>query len=308
MRSQERPSTDTHPTTVEYTRTRGRASSAVARASFGVMAAASLMLFAACGGKSDDVTLTTDTALGRDLAMASTDTSVQPKLQDVPNTPPPEPAPVAKAPAPKPKPVATAPRPTTTPATVPATVPAPAAKPAAKSGSFDAGTKLTFAANNKVCSNTITKGEKFTAQLSEAVTGSNGALIPSGAIGTFEVTEAKTAKNSNDNAVLTVRLLAVTYDGNTYPVQATLDSAATSKSRSASKTTDAKKVGAGAAIGAIIGQVIGKDTKGTVIGAAAGAAAGTAAAMATADWDLCLNSGAAIAVKLDEPVTVKVGN
>jgi hypothetical protein len=303
MRSQERPSTASRPSSSEYTGMRRRPSSALARASLAVVASASLMLFAACGDKKDDVTLTTDTALGRDLAMASTDTTVQPKLQDVPTTPPPEPAPVAKAPAPKPKP-----KPSTPPVVTPTPPPAAApAKPAApKTGSIDAGTALTFAANNKVCSNTITKGEKFTAALSQAVSGSNGAAIPAGATGTFEVTEVKTAKNSNDKALLGIRLLAVTYDGNTYPVQAIVESADTKLSRSASKTTDAKKVGAGAAVGAIIGQIISKDTKGTIIGAAAGAAAGTAAAAATADYDACLNSGAAIAVKLAEPLVVKI--
>jgi hypothetical protein len=272
------------------------------------------MLFAACGSKSDDANLSTDTSLGRDLAMASTDSNALPKLQDVPVTPPPpvETAPVAKAPAPKtaaakPKPPAATTSPSTTPATVPVAS-APAAKPSApKTGSVDAGTSMNFGANSKVCSNTVTAGEKFTAQLTQAVNGSNGALIPAGATGTFEVKEAKTAKNSNDNAVLTVRLVAVTYDGNTYPVEGTVESSGATRSRSASKTTDAKKVAGGAAIGAIIGQIIGKDTKGTVIGATAGAAAGTAAAMATADWDMCLNPGAAIAVKLDAPLTVRVG-
>ena len=303
MRSQERSSTDTHPTKVEYTRMHRRPSSALTRASFAVISAASLMFFAACGDKKDDVTLTTDTALGRDLAMASADTTVQPKLQDVPATPPPPvAAPVTKAPTPKPKPAPA--KPSTPPATVPA--PAPAKPAAPKTGSIEAGSALTFAANNKVCSNTISKGEKFTAALSQPVSGSNGATIPAGATGTFEVTEVHTAKNSNDKALLGIRLLAVTFDGNTYPVQATVENADTKLSRSASKTTDAKKVGAGAVIGGIIGQIISKDTKGTVIGAAAGAAAGTAAAAATADYDACLNSGAAIAVKLNEPITVKI--
>ena len=302
MRLQERPNPALSPRPMKYTGARRRPSSAFARASF--IAGASLVLLAACGDKKDDVTLSTDTALGRDLAMASTDTTVQPKLQDVPTTPPPAPAPVAKAPAPKPKPAAPKP---TAPATVPTPAPSTPAKPAAaKTGNIGAGTALTFAANNKVCSNTITKGEKFTAALSQSVTGSNGAIIPAGAVGTFEVTEVHTAKNSNDKALLGIRLLAVTYDGNTYPVQATVENADTKLSRSASKTTDAKKVGAGAAIGAIIGQIISKDTKGTVIGAAAGAAAGTAAAAATADYYACINSGAAIAVKLDESLTVKI--
>ena len=258
-------------------------------------------LLAACGDKSaDSSALKTDSALGRDLAMAATDTAVKPKLQDVP-----APAPVAPAPAPPPAPVRTAPRPARpkpAPARVPAATPAPAV---AKSGVIAAGTTLSFASNEKVCSNTKQVGERFTADLTETVNASNGLSIPAGATGTFEVTEAKTAKNSNDNTILSVRLITVQYGGRSYPVESTVENASTQKSRSASKTTDGKKVAGGAIIGGILGQVLGKNTKGTVIGAAAGAAAGTAAAAATADYDTCLNNGSSVTVRLDSPTTIR---
>ena len=252
---------------------------------------------AACGDKAaDSSALKTDSALGRDLAMAASDTAVKPKLQDVPAPAPATPAPVKTAPRPA--------RPKPAPARPPAASPAPA--PArATTGVIAAGTTLSFASNEKVCSNTKQVGEKFTADLTESVNASNGLSIPAGATGTFEVTESKTAKNSNDNTVLSVRLLSVQYAGRSYPVESTVENAATQKSRSASKTTDAKKVAGGAIIGGILGQVIGKNTKGTVIGAAAGAAAGTAAAAATADYDTCLNNGASVTVRLDSPTTIR---
>ena len=252
---------------------------------------------AACGDKAaDSSALNSDSALGRDLAMAASDTAVTPKLQDVPAPAPAAPAPVKTAPRPA--------RPKPAPARPPAAAPAPA--PArATSGVIAAGTTLSFASNEKVCSNTKQVGEKFTADLTESVNASNGLSIPAGATGTFEVTESKTAKNSNDNTVLSVRLLSVEYAGRNYPVESTVENAATQKLRSASKTTDAKKVAGGAIIGGILGQVIGKNTKGTVIGAAAGAAAGTAAAAATSDYDTCLNNGASVTVRLDSPTTIR---
>ena len=71
------------------------------------LSAAALVLLAACGGGKDDTgALASDSALGRDLALAQQD-SVQPQLQDVPTTPVPEPAPVeapVAAPTPTPKP------------------------------------------------------------------------------------------------------------------------------------------------------------------------------------------------------------
>lgn len=265
----------------------------------------SIALLGACGGSKSDTALNSDSALGRDLALAATDSTAVPKLEDV--APPPEvSAPVTKAPAsktPVKKPTTKPPVATPPAAAPPAAAPAPAAP---KTGTIDAGTILKFASNAKVCSNTSAVGDKFTAPLSTSVSGTNGAEIPAGAIGTFEITETRTAKNSGDTTFLRVRMLAVSIDGNSYPVEGVIQTATTERVRSASKGTDAKKVAGGAVIGAIVGQVIGKNTKGTVIGAAAGAAAGTAAAQATADYDTCLNSGAVITVRLSAPATIRV--
>lgn len=272
------------------------------------MSSLALAALTACGGDkgADTGALASDSALGRDLALAQQD-SAQPQLQDVPATPAPtpEPAPAATpAPAPRPRstPRAEAPRPAPAPAAKPAPAPA-AAVPV--TGTVAAGTSMTFAANSKVCSNTAPAGEKFTAELSEAVNATNGISIPAGATGTFEVTESKTAQNSKDDTYLRVRLVSVTYGGRTYPVESTVQTASTERVRSATKGTDAKKVAGGAILGAIAGQVIGKSTKGTVVGAAAGAAAGTAAAAATANFDTCLNSGGTVTVTLDGPITVR---
>jgi hypothetical protein len=271
------------------------------------LSAAALVLLAACGGGKDDTgALASDSALGRDLALAQQD-SVQPQLQDVPTTPVPEPAPVeapVAAPTPTPKPTprpkpAPAPKP---PAVAPAPVPAPAAP---VSGTVAAGSRLEFANGSKVCSNTVAVGDTFTGELTSPVSASNGISIPAGATGTFEVTEAKTAQNNKDVTTLAVRLVSVQFGGRTYPVESTVQVSSAERVRSASKGSDAKKVAGGAILGAIAGQVIGKNTKGTVIGAAAGAAAGTAAAAATANYDTCINGGATIAVTLDAAVTVR---
>lgn len=275
------------------------------RAGRAVVAALGLAFLAACGGNSDSSALDSDAELGRDLAMAQQD-SVEPALQDVPvETPAPsQPAPAAKAPAPKP---ATKPAPTPAPQPAPppqATTPAPAPEPI--QGVVAAGTELEITTGSTVCSNTHGVGDKFTGTLNSAVTATNGVVIPQGTPAIFEVTEVKTAKNSNDDTFLRVRLVSVQYNGQTYPVTASIETVTTERTRTATKGTDAKKVAGGAILGAIVGQVIGKNTKGTVIGAAAGAAAGTAAAKATADFDTCLESGTTVTARLDAPVTVRM--
>jgi len=259
---------------------------------------------AACGGdKNADSALSGDDSLGRDLAMAGQDSTV-PQLQDVPVVEPPVAAPVAPMPAPAP--ARARPRPRTPVATTPAPAPIPAPARAPTEGIIASGTALSFVANTKVCTGDQNIGDKFTARLSGEVTGTNGATFPAGASGTFEVVSAKRAQNQNDNTFLTVRLVSVTIDGNVYPVQATTESAATTRVRAAGTGTDAKKVAGGAIIGAIAGQILGKNTKSTVVGAAAGAAAGTAAAVGTADFDTCINAGSVVRVTLDQPVTVKI--
>ncbi len=269
----------------------------------------------ACSEKKNQDTLAQDTSLNRDLQMANADTSAQPALKDVPA------GTVAPAPA---APATTTPRPTRTVVRTP-TRPAPAPAPRVSTtssgntvtrtpgagaerafGTVSAGSTLNLASNSRVCTNTNHVGERFTATVSEAVEGSNGARIPAGATATIEITELKRSENVNDNVVMGFRVVSVSFGGKTYAVSATTNYARVDKIRNEPKSKDVQKVVGGAAVGAIIGQVLGKSTKGTVIGAAAGAAAGTAAAAATANFEGCVPSGGRITVSLDSPLQVQV--
>jgi len=268
---------------------------------------------AACsrGGDNTDTTLAQDSALNRDLQMASGDSAAQPQLKDVP------------AEAPAGAPATTRPRTPTRPTTRPST-PAPTPKAtepvrtpsgntvtagekntAGGVGVIASGTSLTMASASKVCTNTNKVGDRFTATLNESVTGSNGAVIPAGATAVIEVTKLKRSENANDNIEMGFAVRSISFGGNTYNVDADVTSAAVDRVRSSTTGNDAKKVIGGAVIGAVIGQVIGKDTKGTVIGAATGAAAGTAAAAATANFDGCVNNGGRIVINLTSPLTIR---
>jgi hypothetical protein len=290
---------------------------------FGTPLALSLALVsAACGTGGDDAdtaALAQDSALNRDLQLAQGDSAAQPQLKDVP----------AEAPAPTPEPAASTP--TTRPRTPsrPTTRPAPSqpkAEPKASEpvrtpsgntvttgekssggevGMIESGARLTLASGSKVCTNTNKVGDRFTATLTEAVTGSNGAVIPAGATAVIEVTKLKRSENANDNIEMGFAVRSIAFGGNTYNIDADVTSASVDRVRTATRGDDAKKVIGGAVIGAVIGQVIGKDTKGTVIGAATGAAAGTAAAAATANYDGCVNDGSRIVITLTAPLTIR---
>jgi hypothetical protein len=75
------------------------------------------------------------------------------------------------------------------------------------------------------------------------------------------------------------------------------------KHAEASHTTDAEKIGAGAAIGAVIGAIAGGG-KGAAIGAGAGGAAGTGTVLATRGRAAALPSETRISFRLREPLII----
>jgi hypothetical protein len=261
-----------------------------------------LVLLAACGGDRNnaDSALASDTTLNRDLALAGTDTAAQPSLTDVPATP----STTAKAPATKTKAPSTK---TSTPTkTASGNTKTTGGTGAGRVGTISAGTSLSVRANNEVCTNTSKVGDKFTATVNESVVGSNGATIPAGATVTLTVTRLKRSENANDPIVMEFAVNNVSFSGKTYALEANVGNTEVQRVRASTKSNDAKKVVAGAAIGAIAGQILGKNTKSTVIGAAAGAAAGAGAAAATANYEGCIRAGGNMVVTLSNALQVTV--
>jgi hypothetical protein len=271
-----------------------------------------------------DSALARDTALSRDLALAGRDTAVQPQLRDIPATPSaaaPAPAPVTP---PRTTPRTTTTRPstsgrTTTPARTPATTTTPSGNTvtrnptgtAANSGGgsvglIPSGSTLSLRSNARVCTNTYTPGQTFTATVANEVSGSNGASIPAGSTVTLEVTNVKRSENSNDKIVMEFAVKSVNVGGRTYAVNGNVSDAQVDRVRSSTRGDDTKKVVGGAVLGAIAGQIMGKSTKSTVIGAAAGAAAGAGAAAVTGNYDGCVPDGGNIAVTLNAPLQVRL--
>lgn len=277
---------------------------------FSASLALSLALFAGACSKKDD-TAAADSALNKDIQLANRDTSAQPALTDVPAGTAANPAPSTTT---KTKttttttrtPTTTTRKPTTSVTSSGNTVTRSSAGTAAKVGTIPAGATLNLAAGSKVCTNTNHVGDRFNATLTNAVVGSNGAVIPSGATAVVEVTELKRSENANDNVVMGFRVVSVNFGGHTYPISATTSYADVSKVRNQPKSKDVQKVVGGAAIGAIAGQILGHSTKATVIGGAVGAAAGAGAAAATANYEGCVNSGSRITATLNSSTQVNI--
>ena len=284
------------------------------------------LAFGACSSSDSksDTSLASDTTLNRDLALANRDSAAQPQLADVPATPAvetPAPVPMRTNPAPRPTASRPAPRPRTTTPTPPApttrttasgntetrnTAGSASASGGGAVGTISSGSSLSLRSNSRVCTNTYTVGQTFTATVANSVEGSNGASIPSGATVTLEVTQLKRSENANDKIIMEFAVRSVSFGGRTYPVTGTVADANVERVRNQPRNKDAQKVATGAAIGAIAGQILGKNTKSTVIGAAAGAAAGAGAAAATSNYEGCVPDGGSIAVNLTAPLQVRV--
>ncbi len=278
--------------------------------------ALSFALFVGACAKTDNNTAAADSALNKDIQLANRDTAAVPALTDVPAS---STAPAPAAAAPKPttsKPTTTA-RPTTRPSTSTSkpttsvtasgnTVTRTSAGSGRQVGTIPAGATLNLASNDRICTNTNKVGNRFNATVTNAITGSNGAVIPEGATATVEVTELKRSENANDNIVMGFRVVAVSFGGHTYPVSATTSYAQVDRVKNQPKSKDVQKVAGGAAIGAIAGHILGNSTKATVIGGAIGAAAGAGAAATTSNYEGCVSSGGKITATLNSSTQVQI--
>ena len=287
---------------------------------------AALLAAAACSDRSANVRAQADSELARDLALANsqptqpaafTDTSIAPTpapastaRQGPPatarthashkpkvETPPRQVTHVAQAPdpTPPPAPVQQAAQPTPTPA------PAPAPAPAM----IGSGTGVGLTSGAKVCTTNL-PGDKLIATVDDAVTGSNGAVIPAGSTVVLEVASVTPGDNA-DNAQITFRVRSVEVNGKDFPADATVTPTGAlekSKVENSDPNADKKKVIGGAIAGAILGQLIGHNTKGTVIGAAAGAATGAAVAHASQKYQACLPAGAPMHLTLNSALVM----
>ena len=291
-----------------------------------VLLTATLSLAACKQGDRPEDALAQDTSLAHDLQLANADTLSQPQLKDIPATVEPAQVPVVTVPKTSQRqrpseiltPSRTPRRVATTPKSTPQPVEnAPVTTPNGNTvtenttasergiGTIASGSEISLYSGQRVCTNTYTVGDRFTASVAESVQGSNGVSIPAGATAVIELTSLKRSENANDNIEMEFVVRSIAFNGKTYPVNSTVTSAQVEKVRNGDASNDGKKVATGAIIGAIAGQIFGHKTKSTVIGAATGAAAGAVVAGATGKYDGCVPNGGRISLKLNQAMVVQ---
>ena len=185
---------------------------------------------------------------------------------------------------------------------------APTSK-ATREVTIPAGTVLPVALDTSVGSDTSHAEEAVHAHLTrdiklDGVTVVEGVtVVPTGSRISGVVTDATRSGRVKGRAHVAMRFetLAPSGDAERY----TIHTSAIGRTAEATKGKDAIEIGAPAAGGALIGGLLG-GKKGALIGGAVGAGGGTAVVLSTRGKEVSMPRGAALSLKLTEPVTVRV--
>jgi len=198
------------------------------------------------------------------------------------------------------------------PASVPDTVARDTAPPSFESASASAavgartlpiGTEIHAALDDSINSRTDTVGRVVTAVVMENVTGSDGkTLIPAGAPVRFTVTRLSAAKSKSAQGRLALQVDDIGIGGQLQRVSADVRPIPHELRGRGVGTSEAAKVGVGAAGGAVLGRVIGGNNKGAVIGGVVGAAGGAVVASQTASRDVVVKARTPVTFVLTEPL------
>lgn len=275
----------------------------------GLALAGLVLTFAGCGG---DAVPDEQAAVDQEMELALQGDSVEAELEDVGDAAQPEGEAASREPPPA------RPRPTPTPPPAPAPTPPPAAAPDPEPEveepvepeprtvqiTAQPGAELQIELRQELSTKDNAPGDRFTASVVSPLVDGSRVVVPTGAVVRGEVTAVQKSGGQGESAIIKVAFLDVTFNGETWPLAATVVEATPETEGRYSTGDKAARIGAGAAAGAILGRIIGGNAKGTVIGAAVGAAAGTAITLATEDVDAVLPQGSTMRLRLDEPLTV----
>jgi hypothetical protein len=166
-----------------------------------------------------------------------------------------------------------------------------------------AGTALPVILDTTVSSATSRVEQPVNAHLSRAVKVGGVAVLPVGSRVSGVVTDATRSAKVKGRAHIAMRFNSLSPHGDDQ--RYTIRTTSVGRTAPGTKKKDAMKIGAPAAGGAIIGAIAG-GKKGALIGTAVGGGAGTGVVLSTRGKEVQLGKGAALTLKLTEPLTVRV--
>ncbi|PWT86863.1 MAG: hypothetical protein C5B57_00295 [Blastocatellia bacterium] len=167
------------------------------------------------------------------------------------------------------------------------------------------GTRLPIRLDSSIGSDISRAEQPVHAHLSSAVTVRGQQVLAPGSRVNGVVTRAVRSGRVKGRARISVRFdtLVPRGDDERYSIR----TAAVSLIAPATTKRDALEIGGGAAGGALVGSLLG-GKKGALIGSAAGGGAGTGVVLLTRGKEVRLVKGAALVLRLREPVTIRVAS
>ena len=174
---------------------------------------------------------------------------------------------------------------------------------AAREVTVPAGTTLSIVLETPVSSVTSRVEERVNAHLARAVVVNGATAIPEGSSVGGVVTDATRSGRVKGRAHVAVRFDSLTPSGS--DERYTIHTSSVGRTAEGTKKKDALEIGAPAAGGALIGAIVG-GKKGALVGGAVGGGAGTAVVLSTRGKEVKLNKGAALTLRLTQPLTVRV--
>jgi hypothetical protein len=163
------------------------------------------------------------------------------------------------------------------------------------------GTVLPLTLDSYVASDTSRIESPVHAHLRRAVHVGGVEVLPAGTRLSGYVTSARRSARVKGRGLVAFRFTSMTVDDDQYRVS----TSRVVREAPGTKRDDALKIGIPAGAGAIIG-AIADGKKGAAIGSAVGGAAGTGVVLSTRGKDVRLGRGAAVAVRLLQPVRVVI--
>ena len=178
--------------------------------------------------------------------------------------------------------------------------------PATESVTVPSGTSFQVRLLHQVTTRWSRPGDLFLTELTSPITDGDRVLVPAGTTIRGLVTWVRQPSSQGDAGSIEVQLEAISIDGSSYPIEATITELQTEKIQRPGDGGGAGRVASGALAGAILGRIFGGNTKGTLIGAAAGAGVGALGSGSGGGLqDLVLAVGSQISCVLVQPVTIQ---
>jgi hypothetical protein len=180
---------------------------------------------------------------------------------------------------------------------------APSAEPVYREVVVPAGTVLSVELRSRVASDASRVEDSVAGRLRRPITVKGVTAIPAGSALSGHVTSVERSGRVKGRALVAFRFnqLDLPGAGNRVPIRTNV----VARRAQATKRQDAAKIGGGAAGGALIGAIVGGGS-GAAKGAAIGGAAGTGVVLATRGKEVRLGPGTPVAVRLLQPITIRV--